>query len=169
MGIEGKSRAQHHCHGMFVTFVCGGANFALPVAPVVEILEMSEVAPLPRAPEYLMGLIDRRGTSVPVVDLRRLLGHADLSDTMETRLIVLQLTPTEAPRMVGLRVDRVTEVTELDSAGAEPLREGDLVRWNDRMVAGIGRRHEGFVTVIDVEGLFGDDIAVQTAASRSAA
>lgn len=149
----------HVLRGMFVTFLSDTARFAIPVAPVVEILEMSEIAPLPRAPKYLLGLIDRRGTSVPVVDLRRLLGQQDTVDTTETRLIVLQLPPSEAPRTVGLRVDRVTEVAELDAAGAEPLKEAGLVRWNERMVAGIGKRNSKFVTVIDVVGLFDPQVS----------
>ena len=154
----GQGDTQMSIDGTFVTFGIGHALFALPVAPVVAILEMRDTAPLPRSPAFLLGLIDRRGASVPIVDFRRLLGQPDQEDTLDTRLIVLSFEGTEAVSTVGLRVDRVTEVTELDHADKAPLREADLVKWNERMVAGIGRRHGRFVTVIDVEGLFAGDL-----------
>lgn len=185
-----------------VTFGIGSALFALPVAPVVEILDAREIAPLPRAPAHLLGLIDRRGASVPVVDLRRLLGQPDRDDTPDTRIVVLSLAApgretggeegagenragedgaretdvsngaagaatagadpapagAAAGHHVGLRVDRVTEVTVLDEAGSAPLAEADLLRWNERMVSGIGRRNGAFVTVLDVGGLFAGDL-----------
>lgn len=160
--------SEHKMRGTFVTFGIGVATFALPVAPVVEILEAQLIAPLPRSPDYLLGLIDRRGVSVPVVDFRLLLGQERQEDTPDTRLIVLSLMQDDRPRTVGLRVDRVTEVTELDSADKGPLREADLVQWNERMVAGIGRRHEAFVTVLDVDGLFARELPALDRAQTAA-
>lgn len=142
-----------------VTFEIGEASFALPVAPVVEILDAREISPLPRTPAHLLGLIDRRGASVPVVDLRRLLGQADADDTDRTRIIVLRIDGEDRRRhSVGLRVDQVTEVTQLDDAGSSPLAEAALLRWHERMVAGIGRRGDSFVTVLDVDGLFDGEL-----------
>ena len=138
-----------------VTFGIGKALFALPVAPVVEILEARETAPLPRAPSHLIGLIDRRGFSVPVVDLRILLGQPARADDFDTRIIVLIFTGApQGHRYVGLRVDRVLDVAQLDDGGEQPLAEADLLQWHERMVAGIGKRQGAFVTVLDVEGLF---------------
>ncbi|SER70734.1 purine-binding chemotaxis protein CheW [Tranquillimonas rosea] len=137
-----------------VTFGLGDALFALPVAPVMEILDTSPIAPLPRAPAHLLGLIDRRGASVPVVDLRRLLGEPPQDDTPETRIIVLRLETGG----IGLRVDRVIEVTQLDEAGAAPLPEAGLLNWNERMVAGVGRRDGAFVSELRVEALFDPEI-----------
>lgn len=146
--------------GTFVAFAIGSALFALPVDPVREILDARSISPLPRSPAHLLGLIDRRGTSVPVVDLRRLLGQDDREDAPDTRIIVLGLgSNAEEGYTIGLRVDRVTEVTALDHAGSAPLAEAELVRWNERMVAGIGRRNGAFVTVIDVDGLLTGELA----------
>lgn len=147
-----------HTEETVVTFEIGKACFALPINPVVEILDARSISPLPRTPKHLLGLIDRRGASVPVVDLRRLLGQADADDTDSTRIIVLRIDrPDQQRQNVGLRVDQVTEVTQLDEAGSAPLTEADLLRWHEKMVAGIGRRDDAFVTVLDVEGLFASD------------
>jgi len=91
-----------------------------------------------RSLDALFGRLARLGTPVNVV-----------------MIIVLRLEAAEdRPCVVGLRVDRVIEVSTLDDAGAAPLVEADLLRWRERMVAGIGRRNGAFVTVLDVAGLF---------------
>lgn len=150
--------------GTVVTFGLGEALFALPVAEVIEIIDAEAPAPLPRAPAHLLGLIDRRGQSVPVADLRGLLGLAPRADHGDTRIIVMNLPGAgEPPHAVGLRVDRVIEVARLDGEGPVPLAEAGLLRWDERMVAGIGRREGRFVTVLRAEGLFEPDLAPSAA------
>lgn len=138
-----------------ITFGIGSALYALPVTPVLEILDTRDIAPLPRAPAHLLGLIDRRGVSVPVVDMRLLLGLETLQSTDETRILVLRVAlEGEDTGVLGLRVDRVIEVTVLDDARSDDLPEADLLDWNARMVSGIGRREGAFVTVLDIDYLF---------------
>lgn len=138
-----------------VTFCLDATRFALPVAPVLEILEARDIAPLPRMSPVMLGLIDRRGVSVPVIDLRLTLGMAAAPTTDDTRVIVLRAGTVDGRNLtVGVRVDRVIEVTELDGGAAEPLFEADLLHWHERTVSGIGRRHDEFVTLLDVDGLF---------------
>ncbi|WP_158585645.1 chemotaxis protein CheW [Pseudooceanicola sediminis] len=142
-----------------VTFAIAKALFAVPVAPVVEILDIREIAPLPRTPPHVLGLIDRRGVSVPVVDMRLMLAQAPQEDTHETRIVVLRMSlGGERMGLVGLRVDRVIEVAELEDAGDGMLPEAELLQWNERMVAGIARRDGLFVTCLDVDNLFGQGV-----------
>ena len=71
--------------------------FAIPVEAVLEILEMRRVSRIPEAPPYMLGLIDLRGRSVPVLDLRTKLGlpHAAATDT--TRILVIEVGHIGAP------------------------------------------------------------------------
>jgi purine-binding chemotaxis protein CheW len=101
-----------------------------------------------------MGVIDVRGASVPVVDLRRLLGEPPREDAPDTRFVVLLLTDRGAARPLALRVDRVIEVAGLDDGRLEPVAETGLLAWDPKMVAGLGRRGGAFVTVLSTEGLF---------------
>lgn len=137
-----------------VTFGLGEALFALPVTLVQEILDIRPVSPLPGAPPHLLGVIDVRGTSVPVVDLRRLLGEPPREDAPDTRFVVLFLADGGAARPLALRVDRVIEVAGLDDGRLEPVAEAGLLAWDPRMVAGLGRRGGAFVTVLSTDGLF---------------
>lgn len=138
-----------------VTFATSDGLFALPVARVVEILDIQPISPLPRSPDHMLGLIDRRGVSVPVVDMRLLLGFPLLDDTPQTRIVVLKLgSGQDTDGMVGLRVDRVIEVTTLDPVSAEDTAPATFLDWNEPMVAGIGRRDGKFITRLDIEEMF---------------
>jgi purine-binding chemotaxis protein CheW len=117
-----------------------------------EILDMRPVASLPQAPPNLLGMIDVRGEGVPVLDLRMTLGIAPAEDTENTRIVVLQVTNAGGSMKVGLRTDRVFEVTVLDSETLDPP-PAISGNWRGRAVAGIGRRNGAFVTVLDLDRL----------------
>ncbi|MGV8834066.1 MAG: chemotaxis protein CheW [Devosia sp.] len=134
--------------------------FAAPIEKVHEILDMPTIARLPQAPANLLGMIDVRGQGVPVVDLRLTLGLPSAPDTENTRVIVLALAGTDSELRLGLRADRVFEVTVLDEAELDPP-PSVAGTWSGRCIAGIGRRNGKFVTVLDLETLLG---SVQAAA-----
>jgi purine-binding chemotaxis protein CheW len=93
-----------------VTFRVGSQEFALDILQIERILRYQEPAPLPKAPDFLEGVIPYGGGAVPVVDLRK---RFDLEAPIreETRLMILGL---EAQR-VGVLVDEVREVMRVDS------------------------------------------------------
>lgn len=127
--------------------------FAAPVTKVLEILDMQPIAGMPLAPPHLLGMTDVRGKSVPVVDLARCLGMPHTADTEDTRIVVLNVLSNGAASTMGVRTDKVVEVTTLDHEALEPppLESSSTVQG----IAGIGRRHGQFVTVLDVDRLFG--------------
>jgi purine-binding chemotaxis protein CheW len=142
----------------YVTLGVNGEIFAAPVEKVQEILEMRPVARLPQAPANLLGMTDVRGQGIPVLDLRLTLGLPEADDTENTRIVVLNVNGATAPTTIGLRTDRVYEVTVLDSDELEapPAVSG---KWRGHSVAGIGRRNGSFVTVLDLDRLLGDAVA----------
>lgn len=136
--------------GPFVTLGLEGDIFAIPVASVLEILDSRRVTRLPEAPMHVLGLIDVRGRSVPVMDLRACLGLPEGEASEHTRILVLDVG---GAKVVGLMVDRVFEVTALDGAGIEP--PPDLgAPWRSEHLLGIGRQGEDFVLLLDVGRLF---------------
>ncbi len=138
----------------YVTLGVAGELFAASVERVQEILEMRPVARLPQAPPNLLGMIDVRGQGIPVLDLRLTLGLPAADDTENTRIVVLNVNSGARMMTVGLRTDRVFEVTVLDADDLEPAPtiSGN---WRDHSVAGIGRRNGNFVTVLDLDRLLG--------------
>ncbi|MVT00826.1 chemotaxis protein CheW [Devosia marina] len=148
----------------YVTLGVAEELFAAPVEKVQEILDMRDIARLPQSPEALMGMIDVRGQGVPVVDLRLTLGLPGATDTENTRIIVLALAGEGRDRRLGLRADRVFEVTTLDDGALDPAPSVSG-QWSGRCIAGIGRGNGRFVTVLDLERLLGD---FEAATSQSA-
>ena len=152
----------------YVTLGVAGELFAAPVAQVQEILDTRPIARLPQAPPNLLGMIDVRGQGIPVLDLRLTLGLEAAADTENTRIIVLKVKPRETELTVGLRADRVFEVTVLDADQLSPAPEINGA-WTGRSIAGIGRRNGQFVTVLDLDTLLGAaDIPVKSGAQRAA-
>jgi purine-binding chemotaxis protein CheW len=144
---ETKSSAQ------FVTLGIDREVFAVPVEAVVEILDMRPMFRLPEAPAYLAGLIDVRGRSVPVIDLRVKLGLPTAAATETTRILVLEITIAGRPLALGLIADRVFEVMALDVREVEaPPDIG--VRWRSDYIRGVGRRDGGFVIIFNLPHLF---------------
>ena len=120
----------------YVTLGVGGELFAAPVEKVQEILDVQPIARLPQAPPNLLGMIDVRGQGIPVLDLRVTLGLAPAEDNENTRIIVLRVKPGATELTVGLRADRVFEVTVLDHPELDPPPAVSGA-WTGRSIAGI--------------------------------
>jgi purine-binding chemotaxis protein CheW len=149
----------------FVTLGVDGEVFAVEVEAVHEILDLRPVARMPSAPPYMLGLIDVRGQSVPVLDLRVKLGLAAKAATHHTRILVLDARVGGRPLTLGLLADQVFEVTGLDNGRIEPPPEIG-VRWRSDYIRGVGRRNGGFVIVFDLGRLLtGEEAALLDGAS----
>lgn len=148
----------------YLTLGVADEVFAAPVAKVQEILDVRPISRLPRAPDNLLGIIDVRGAGVPVLDLRLTLGMEAALDTDHTRIVVLGVEGARGPLVIGLRTDRVFEVTVLDHDALDPAPSVSA-RWRDHCIAGIGRRNGGFVTVLDLDRLVAGVIDAATAAA----
>lgn len=140
--------------GDVVTFIADAALYAVEVGRVQEILDLRPVAVMPNAPDHLLGIIDLRGANIPVVDLRRLLGRETGADTGQTRILVVSVVHGGGRVIIGVKTDRVIEVTQLDEGRVQPLAEADLLRWSGSVIAGIGRLKGEVVSVLDLDRLF---------------
>lgn len=142
--------------------------FALPVAQVQEILDLAPLLRVPHWPEHLLGVVDVRGASIAVVDLRALLGLAPRPDDAATRLVVLRLETAQGPLGLALKTERVVEVTDLDGPGLEPLPAAGLPAGVSRHVAGLGRREGKLVAMLDIERMFDPQTLTQAKGAKAA-
>lgn len=141
-------------YAQYLTLGVAEELFAAPVDKVQEILDARQIARLPQAPVNLLGMIDVRGQGIPVLDLRLTLGLEPAPDTENTRIVVLHLNARDRAVTVGLRTDRVFEVTVLDSGDLDPPPQV-AGSWTGETIAGIGRRNGRFVTVLNLDRLLG--------------
>lgn len=99
-----------------VTFRVGGEEFGLDVFSVHEILSYQQPTPIPRAPAFVEGVLDVRGTLVPIVDLRRRFETPDVAYDEDTRIVLVDF---DGERL-GLVVDSVTEVLRAPETAVSP-------------------------------------------------
>ena len=155
-----NSGTQKGRDAQFVTLGIEREVFAVPVEAVVEILDLRPMFRLPEAPPYLAGLIDVRGRSVPVIDLRLKLGLPAISANENTRILVLEIEIASRGLALGLVADCVFEVMALDLRHVEAAPDIG-VRWRSDYIRGIARRNGAFVIILDLPRLFSnDDIAL---------
>ena len=140
----------------YVTLGIDGEIFAVEVERVREIFDMRPVSKLPNAPSFMLGMMDVRGQSFPVIDLRAKLGLPPIPPNEHTRIIVLDVVLGEKTIGMGLVADRVFEVTTLDQREPEPPPDVG-VRWQSDYLSFIGRRASDFVFVFDMTRLFQHD------------
>jgi purine-binding chemotaxis protein CheW len=137
----------------FITFKLGDELFAIDVVRVREVLDLSEITRVPTAPSYMRGVVNVRGSAVPVVDLRLKFGLDPAPDTVNTRIVVLELELDGEPAVVGGLADSVHEVLELDRGEIrEPPRIA--MRWRADMIEGLAKKADQFIIVLDIARVF---------------
>jgi len=140
--------------------------FGIPVETVLEILDMQPVFRVPEAPAYLLGLIDLRGRSVPVLDLRIKLGLPAVAPTESTRILVIEVEISGRSLVLGLVADRVFEVMAIHARDIEPPPDIG-VRWRSEYIRGVGHRDARFVIIFDLARLFSSEDAAALVSSTT--
>jgi purine-binding chemotaxis protein CheW len=136
----------------YLTFGIENECFALPVERVREVLDVQPISRLPTAPDFVLGLIDVRGASLVVVDLRLKFGLPAVPATNRTRIIVVEAAVQGAPLGLGLMADCVFAVSDLDGGALEPPPSIGQ-RWRADNVVGVGREGGRFVVALDLDRL----------------
>ncbi len=142
----------------YLTFKLAEETFAVDVAKVREILEWTVITKVPQTPEYMCGVINLRGSVVPVIDLRLKFGMAATEKTVNTCIIVVEVQQENETVIIGALADSVQEVFELEPANIEPApRIG--TNMNTDFLQGMGKHNEMFIMILDIDKVFtGDDI-----------
>jgi purine-binding chemotaxis protein CheW len=136
---------------MILIFRLCGEDFALPVTCVHEILDPLPVTRLPGAPDHAPGLVNVRGTVVPLCDARQRLRMSCAG--LQGRMIVIELPIANEVTRLALFAESVDEVMETDAGTLTAIPELGA-RWPARFVRGVARRHGGIVVLLNPETLF---------------
>jgi len=129
-----------------VTFLLGSEEYGLDVRLVQEIIRLTEITPVPRAPDFVKGVINLRGRIIPVVDLRRklALGEVDAS-ARTTRVVVARLRD----RLVGLLVDGASQVLKVPVSLIEPAPE-EILEVDADYIRGVAKLANRLVILMDL-------------------
>jgi purine-binding chemotaxis protein CheW len=140
----------------YMTFKLGDGLFAINVAQVREVLEVSQITRIPTAPEYMRGVVNVRGKAIPVVDLRLKFGLPKGLATVHTRIVVIELEMDGEVTVVGGVADSVHEVIELEPSQINPP-PSIASRWRTDLIRGMGRRGDDFIIILDINSIFSSD------------
>ncbi len=149
----------------FLTLTLAGERYALPVGRVREVLEPTRVTKIPCTAPYLKGIIDIRGSGVPVMDLRLRFNLDETVIAKETAIVVVENASAESVKMVGLLTDAVHEVVELDSSELEAAPKIGSGLSAD-YIEGIGRQDGSFVFILNLEKILEDEDSVPGAVTQ---
>ncbi len=134
----------------YLTFFLDKEEYGIEILKVQEIKSWGPCTPLPRAPKHVMGVINLRGAVVPIIDLRHRFNQKEVIYNATTAIIIVRLENEDHTRIVGLVVDRVSEVYHLDASAIQATRDRNGLIKSD-YIRGIGQINEKMVILIDLD------------------
>ncbi|MDT3735838.1 MAG: chemotaxis protein CheW [Denitratisoma sp.] len=144
----------------YLTFVLGGEMFAIGILCVKEIIEYGDLTVVPMMPECIRGVINLRGAVVPVVDLACRFGRRSTDLTRRTCIVIVEVEGEGERQDIGVIVDAVSEVLEIQSSQIEPAPAfGARIRTD--FIHGMGKLDGKFVIILNVNKVLSlDDLAL---------
>ena len=139
-----------------LTMALGREAFALEAVIIREILDMIPITEVPNAPNHAQHLINVRGKIVPLVNLKILFGMPHSENTIDTRIVVIEVLIDNEPTIVGILADKVYEVTEITTESIEATPKVGM-RWRPEFIRGIGRRNGDFLIILDINRVFASE------------
>ncbi|PLX84523.1 MAG: chemotaxis protein CheW [Desulfuromonas sp.] len=147
MNIDRFEEEEDTQKGKFLTFRLGNEDYAIEIRYVTEIIGIQRITDVPDMPDYVRGVINLRGTVVPVMDVRSRFRLPPRAYDDRTCIVVVNMNDTA----VGLLVDKVNEVSDIPDAQIEPPppTQGESAR----CIQGLGKMGEEVKIILDVDRL----------------
>jgi len=138
----------------YVIFKIEGQDYGIEIEYVHEIDRLKEVVicPVPKAPEYVEGIINLRGEVVPVIDLRKKLGLPEREAGRETRILIVKMEN----KTIGLLVDMVLKVLNIDEKYINGTPE-EIKDVNTRFFSGIVQMDEMLIFLVNIKEILGSE------------
>jgi purine-binding chemotaxis protein CheW len=136
-----------------LTFDLNGETFALEAVIVQEILDLLPETAVPGSQPFVASVINFRGKVIPLADLRLAFGMEAAEATIDSRIIVIEIDLQGEPTLVGLRTDKVNEVTTLAKSASEaPPSVG--MRWRADYINCLVKRGGEFIILPNLQAIF---------------
>ncbi|MBV61990.1 chemotaxis protein CheW [Abyssibacter profundi] len=135
-----------------LSFNLGSEAYGISIDSVREVLEYTSITRIPKTPEFMRGVINIRGSVVPVIDLRLEFGMPSVEPTIATSIIITEVRCEERISLIGVLVDSVQQVLDLpveSLAEAPPM--GNRIRTD--FIAHVARVDDSFLIVLDMDSV----------------
>ncbi len=155
--------------GKYLTFILGGESYAIPVLKVREIIRLTTITAVPQMPDYIRGVINLRGKIIPVMDLRRRFGFAEVASADQNCIVVVQVQMTaKQSTAMGLVVDAVEEVAQFTSGDIEETPDFGSQIATDCLL-GMAKIKGVVKALLDIDKVIGGDAVASLATSAALA
>ena len=139
-----------HCAGKHLTFHLADEVYGVPILKVQEIIGIKELTKVPKVPPYIKGVLNLRGKVMPVIDLRRIFEMEDVEASRDTCIIVVQVQRGETSVILGVIVDKVSEVLEIGAEEIEPAPSfGTQV--DTHFILGMAKTKDSVKILLDID------------------
>ena len=135
------------------TFFLDREEYGVDVRQVQEIRRTTEITSVPRAPEFIRGVINLRGRILPVLDLKRKLGLGEVEAGRATRIVVVRVKE----RLLGLLVDGASQVLKVEVSRIEPPPE-EVVEKGGDYIRGVAKLEDRLIILVDLERLLAHEL-----------
>ncbi len=140
----------------YLTYKLADEVFAFDISKVREVLDFTMITRVPKMPDFFRGVINLRGSVVPVVDLRLKFGMPKTDKTVDTCVIITEVNVDGEHTTLGALADSVQEVLDLDPEDIEPAPKIGT-GLNTEFIKGMGKRNERFIIILDIDRIFSAD------------
>jgi len=137
----------------YLTFTLENELFASPVNRVINILEMCQITPVPLAPDYMVGVINLRGSVLPLIDTRIKFEMSKTEFTPNTCILVLDIEYENEKVFVGALVDSVQEVIEIKEDDILPAPSIGT-KFKSENIKGVAHIDDKFIMILDMDRVF---------------
>ena len=136
----------------FLSFRLDREEYGIEILRVREIIGLLDITPLPQTPEYVKGVVNLRGKIIPVIELRTKFGMPSIEYTEETCIIVVEVTDPDGLEQfqMGVVVDIVSEVTDIDKSQIEPPPRFGC-QLNTDFILGMGKVKKKVIILLDID------------------
>ena len=137
----------------FLTFKLEDETYALDIARVHSVLDFEKVTKVPKTPDFMRGVINLRGSVVPIVDLKLKFGMSITEKTIDTCVIIVEVMLDNEATVLGLLADSVQEVIDLEPDEIEPPPKIGT-RLRTEFITGMGKKDDDFIIILDLNKIF---------------
>ena len=141
--------------GKYMTFKLADEIYGLEILKVREIIGLMDITRVPRSADFIRGVINLRGKVIPVADLRLKFGMEPCQATDQTVIIVVQCAVSGRNLTMGLLVDQVLEVLQIEQGQIEPPPSLGEAAFEAQFILGIGKAGERVVFLLDIAKVLG--------------
>lgn len=140
----------------YLAYNLGNEVFAFEIFRVREVLEYTTVTKVPQTPDMMKGVINLRGSVVPVIDMQVKFGMGEAKKTVDTVIIIIEIEIENEITLIGVLVDSVREVMDLDEKHVEPPPSIGTQLDTD-FIKGMGKQDDQFIIILDIDRIFSSE------------